>query len=135
MLWLTPDFSSVITAILSAIALALLLTFPGWHREFTEDTGSERDVKPFPSRTITGAIFGLLTAASMLGIALLLWQHVGAVSVATTLQALAYGTVRSGVGSTAMALAWTGLACLILCDMAVYILISSISVLDRLTDD
>jgi hypothetical protein len=39
--------------ILALLSTVLLATFPGWHEERDERTGSDVDVKPFPSRPVS----------------------------------------------------------------------------------
>ena len=119
---------------LAVISILLLLTFPGWHGE-VDDDGSDRDVKPFPSRPVTRIVLAATTLASLLALVSMMWQHTASVAAATTAQDLAYGTVKSEVGGRAMALGWAALAFLVIPAVGILILIMSISLLDRLVDD
>lgn len=133
-------FSGLIIAAiaLAFIAFCLLLTFPGWHEELEEvddDNDSEREVKPFPSRPLSELALAASTLASMFALVSMLWQHTASVAAATTAQDLGYGTVRSEVGATALALGWAGLALMALVAMCLLVMILSIRILDQLTDE
>jgi uncharacterized membrane protein len=97
-----------ITAIpLSFITLLLLATFPGWYEE--EDDDGEREVKPFPSRSVSiVALYAILIACLFTFIAVLV-QHVASATGSTMVESLSYGTVRGKVGSASHVMGWTGL--------------------------
>ena len=99
---------SIAAVALAIIAIGLLLTFPGWHQE-TNETGSEIDVKPFPSRPVSNLALAVSVLATLLALVSTIWQHTASVAVATTVQDMGYGTIKSEVGAMAMALAWVGL--------------------------
>lgn len=129
---------SIAAIALAFIAFCLLLTFPGWHEELEEvddDNDSEREVKPFPSRPLSELALAASTLASMFALVSMLWQHTASVAAATTAQDLGYGTVRSEVGATALALGWAGLALMALVAMCLLVMILSIRILDQLTDE
>lgn len=65
----------------------------------------------------------------------MMWQHTASVAAATTAQDLGYGTVRSEVGAASMALGWLGLTFLAISAIGLLVMIMSIQLLDRLTDD
>ena len=111
-----------------------MATFPGWHEE-TDEAGSERDVKPFPSRPVSQVALGSVSLASLLALVSMMWQHTASVAAATTAQDMAYGSVTSRVGAAAMALGWIGLAFLVVPAIGLLVMILSIQLLDRLTDE
>lgn len=76
-----------------------------------------------------------LSVASLLALVSMMWQHTASVAAATTGQDMAYGAVKSQVGAASMTLGWIGLALLIIPGMGLLVMIQSISLLDRLTDD
>lgn len=112
----------------------LLATFPGWHEE-VDERGSERDVKPFPSRPVSQIALALIFVASVFVLVSVLWQHTASVAASTIAQDLGNGSVKSGVGTSAMILGWFGFALLIIVTIGLLVMILSISLLDRLTDD
>lgn len=126
--------SSIVAIILAFICLLLLATFPGWHEEMDE-TGTERDVKPFPSRPVSQIALALIFVASVFVLVSVLWQHTASVAASTIAQDLGNGSVKSGIGTTAMVLGWFGFALLIVVTIGLLVMILSISLLAQLTDD
>ncbi|KAG7009017.1 CDP-diacylglycerol--serine O-phosphatidyltransferase [Physcia stellaris] len=124
----------IVAIVLAFITFLLLATFPGWHEE-TDERGSERDVKPFPSRPVSQVALALIFIASVFVLVSVLWQHTASVAASTIAQDLGNGSVKSGVGTTAMILGWFGFALLIIVTIGLLVMILSISLLDRLTDD
>lgn len=125
-------FMSVILAFLCSLLLA---TFPGWHEERDERTGSDVEVKPFPSRPVSQVALTQAFVSAVLLTMASLWQHVGSVGAAAMSESANYGNVKSSIGSAAMALAWTGASIELLITIGLLTMILSIIVLDRLTDD
>ena len=68
----------------------------------------------------------------MLALVSMMWQHTASIAAATTAQDLGYGTMKSVIGTTALALGWVGFALLILTAICLLILVSSIRILDQL---
>jgi len=126
--------SRIVAIILAFVCFLLLATFPGWHEE-TDERGSERDVKPFPSRPVSQIALALIFVASVFVLVSVLWQHTASVAASTIAQDLGNGSVKSGVGTTAMVLGWFGFALLIVVTIGLLVMILSISLLDRLTDE
>ncbi|KAL8658943.1 MAG: hypothetical protein Q9221_001165 [Calogaya cf. arnoldii] len=124
----------IVAIVLAFVCFILLATFPGWHEE-TDERGSERDVKPFPSRPVSQVALALIFVASVFVLVSVLWQHTASVAASTIAQDLGNGSVRSGVGTTAMILGWFGFALFIIVTIGLLVMILSISLLDRLTDD
>ena len=65
----------------------------------------------------------------------MMWQHTASVAAATTAQDLGYGTVKSEVGAASMTLGWLGLTFLAIPAMGLLLMIISIQLLDRITDE
>lgn len=128
---------SIAAIALALIAFCLLLTFPGWHTETDDDDDncSEREVKPFPSRQVSEIALAASTFASMFALVSMMWQHTASVAAATTAQDLGYGTVKSEIGTAALALGWLGFALMVLTTISLLVMILSIRILDLLTDE
>ncbi|KAI9822283.1 MAG: hypothetical protein M1827_000001 [Pycnora praestabilis] len=124
----------IVAIVLAFICFLLLATFPGWHEE-QDDHGSEREVKPFPSRPVSQVALALIFVASIFVLVSVLWQHTASVAAATIAQDLGNGSVKSGVGTTAMVLGWVSFAILIIVTIGLLVMILSIHLLDKLTDE
>ncbi|KAK0512772.1 hypothetical protein JMJ35_004789 [Cladonia borealis] len=151
----------IVAIAFAVIAIAILVTFPGWHEERTikdggveyggveyggvEDGGVEyggveddeveiRDVKEFPTRSHVQIALAATVAASFLALVSMVWQHTASVAVATTIQDVGYGTINSKVGASAMALGWVGLGCLIISAVGMLTMILSLKLFTDLTD-
>lgn len=106
----------------------MLVTFPGWH-EKDDAEGSEREVKPFPSRSISQTALVALTVASVLTFVSVFWQHISSSTALVMGQSLAYGVVKGHVGTAAMVLGWVSVFLTILATIAILVMILSIKVL------
>lgn len=121
-------FHSIVAIIFAFVCLLLLATFPGWHEE--EDiAGHEREVKPFPSRPVSQVALAIIFIASIFVLVSVLWQHTASVAASIIAQDLGNGSVRSGVGTTAMVLGWFSFALLIIVTIGLLVMILSIRVL------
>jgi len=125
----------IVAIILAFVTFLLLATFPGWHEEHDGRTGSEIDVKPFPSRPVSQVALALIFIASIFILVSVLWQHTASVAAAQVAQDFGNGSVLSGVGTTAMVLGWVAFAIFVLVTIGLLVMILSIHLLDRLTDD
>ena len=56
---------SIVAIILAFVTFLLLATFPGWHEERDARTGSDIDIKPFPSRPVSQVALALIFIASI----------------------------------------------------------------------
>lgn len=117
----------------------LLATFPGWHEELDE-RGSGINAKPIPSRAVSQVALALIFVASVFVLVSVLWQHTASVAASTIAQDLGNGSVKSGVGTSAMILGWFGFALLIIVTIGLLVMILSLSLIesmdpDPLTDD
>lgn len=124
--WLTQN--SIIAVIFAFICLLLLATFPGWHEE-EDERGSERDVHPFPSRPVSQVALAIIFIASIFVLVSVLWQHTASVAASIIAKDLGNGSVKSGVGSTAMVLGWFSFALLIIVTIGLLVMILSMRVL------
>ncbi|KAL2063544.1 hypothetical protein VTL71DRAFT_5349 [Oculimacula yallundae] len=141
LLWIASNFRSQVVFVglifisiaLSVLAIVLLSTFPRWHTE-TDDDGSEREVKPFPSKKISYSATALIGLASIFMFVSILWQHIVSATAAVMVDDLTYGAAKGSVGSAAMAIGWTAVSCLLLTFVATLIMVWSIKVLSELVD-
>ncbi|KAK3672444.1 hypothetical protein LTR78_007751 [Recurvomyces mirabilis] len=126
-------FGAIALAVLCFVGLA---TFPVWHNEVDEGTGSEIDIKPFPSRPVARVCRFASGLATFLALTTALWQHIAAAAAAASMVEEATGNGVSGhIGAAATALAWLGFGFSGLATIGIAVMIYSISVLNRLTDD
>ena len=92
-------------------------------------------MKPFPSRAVSQVALALIFVASVFVLVSVLWQHTASVAASTIAQDLGNGSVKSGVGTTAMVLGWFGFALLIVVTIGLLVMILSISMFEKLTDE
>ena len=123
-----------IAIVCSSLVILLLATFPGWHEEMDEN-GSERDVKPFPSRPVSRVACVLAVISAILLLLSSLWQHVAAVAYTTGVVGLASSTVKTDLGTTSMVFLWISFASMTIVGHGLVVMVLSISLLDRLTDE
>ena len=100
-----------------------------------DETGSDREVKPFPSRALTRSTCAFLAAAILFALLSSLWQHTAAVAFATAVQNMAYGSVKSEVGAMAIGLGWASFGLYVVAFCVVLVEILSIQILDDLIDE
>ncbi|MCJ1294285.1 hypothetical protein MMC32_006965 [Xylographa parallela] len=142
LIWIASTFKDsiifpyliIVAIILAFVCFILLATFPGWHEE-TDERGSERDVKPFPSRPVSQVALALIFVASVFVLVSVLWQHTASVAASTIASDFGNGSVQSGVGAGAMVLGWIGFTLLIIVTIGLLVMILSIQLLDNLVDD
>lgn len=127
-------FLSIIAVILAFFCFILLATFPGWHEE-VDASGSEKEVKPFPSRPVSQAALALIFVSSVFILVSVLWQHTASVAASTVAQDMGNGSVKSGVGSSAMVLGWFGFALMVVVTIGLLVMILSIRLIRQLTDE
>lgn len=73
-----------------------------------------------------GAVFVLVSV---------LWQHTASVGASTITQDLGNGSVRSGVGTSAMVLGWFGFGLMVVVTIGLLVMILNLRLLRQLTDD
>ncbi|KAF1962843.1 hypothetical protein CC80DRAFT_530744 [Byssothecium circinans] len=125
----------LMAVILAFFTCCLLATFPGWHEERDAGTGSEVDVKPFPSRPVLEVSSTSAVVAALLCLVASLWQHVGSVGAATMSETANYGNVKAEIGTSAVVMGWVSFSLMTISAIGVVCIMVSIRVLDRLTDD
>ncbi|KAF5680674.1 membrane fusion mating FIG1 [Fusarium circinatum] len=139
LIWLAAQFKDmivfpyliIIAIIFAFVCLLLLATFPGWHEE-TDSEGSDREVKPFPSRPVSQIALALIFVSAIFILVSVLWQHTASVAASVIAQDFGNGAVKSGVGTSAMVLGWFSFALLIVVTIGLLIMILSISVLSSM---
>jgi hypothetical protein len=131
---LTQSMNRLASVILATAAFLLLSTFPGWHSEYSE-TGTEVETKPFQSRLVAQLAIACLGVSTIFSGVSVLWQHIAAVAVATSATTLIGGAVKSHVGTTGMTLAWAAAFLLAISTFGVLVMIVSIALLDKFTED
>ena len=124
----------IVAIILAFFCFVLLATFPGWHEEHDRETGSEVDIKPFPSRPVSQVALALIFIASIFVLVSVLWQHTASVAASIIAQDFGNGSVLSGIGSSAMAMGWFSFTLLIIVTIGLLVMILSIRVLSQLAD-
>ncbi|WPG97796.1 Hypothetical protein R9X50_00057700 [Acrodontium crateriforme] len=143
LIWIAETFKNavvfpyliIVAIILAFVTFLLLATFPGWHEEHDARTGSDIDIKPFPSRPVSQVALALIFIASIFILVSVLWQHTASVAAAQVAQDFGNGSVKSGVGTSAMVLGWFGFSLLIIVTIGLLVMILSIHLLDKLTDE
>lgn len=125
--------NSIIAIIFAFICFLLLATFPGWHEE-EDSEGSDREVKPFPSRPVSQVALAIIFIASIFVLVSVLWQHTASVAASTIAEDFGNGSVKSGVGTSAMVLGWFSFTLLIIVTIGLLVMILSIRVLSQLAD-
>ncbi|OJD27329.1 hypothetical protein ACJ73_01281 [Blastomyces percursus] len=110
------------------------LIFPNWHTEVNSE-GSDLDVKPFPSRAVSRVALGFVTLASLLTFVSVFWQHISSTASVTMHEELYYGVVKANTGVIAMVFGWGGFLASFLVVIGLLIMILSISLLTKLTDE
>ncbi|KAL3421141.1 hypothetical protein PVAG01_07586 [Phlyctema vagabunda] len=138
LIWIASKFRNeivfnglIFTAIpLAFITILLLATFPGWHVE-EDDEGSEREVKPFPSRPVSQAALAIVAVSSIFMFVSVFWQHIASSTGATMVQTLSYGTVKGHVGLAAMILGWVGVLLSLIVTVGLLVMILSIRILSE----
>ncbi|EGS22138.1 uncharacterized protein CTHT_0016540 [Thermochaetoides thermophila DSM 1495] len=132
LVWLASEFKDmivfpyllIIAIIFAFICLLLLATFPGWHEEDSDGDGSaDREVKPFPSRAVSQVALAIIFIASIFVLVSVLWQHTASVAASIVAQDLANGSVKSGVGTSAMVMGWFSFTLLIIVTIGLLVMI------------
>jgi hypothetical protein len=119
----------------TSLSFAGFATFPRWRQERDARTGSDIDTKPFPSKSVSNAITFFLALASLLLLVSALWQHVATASIVSTVSSMSQRKLVGHVGAVAAVLVWLSLTFVIIAFIATAIMIFSIHLLDRLTDE
>lgn len=123
----------ILAVILAFFCFVILATFPGWHDEL-DPSGSEIEARPIPSRPVSQAALALTFVASVFVLVSVLWQHTASVAASTIVQDLGNGSVKSGVGTSAMVLGWFGFGLLVVVTIGLLVMILSVKLIQQLTD-
>ncbi|KAL4894527.1 Ca2+ regulator and membrane fusion protein Fig1-domain-containing protein [Aspergillus ambiguus] len=142
LIWIAKNFKETIVfdglifiaVVLIFICFLLLSTFPGWHEE-VDESGSEREVRPFPSRPVAQGALGLSTLGFLFGLVSILWQHINSSAAGAMSESLSYGAIESHVGTAAMVFGWIAVVCMGIVALALLATIMSVSLLQQLTDE
>jgi hypothetical protein len=127
--------SSIGAIALSILCFIALASFPSWREETDERTGSEIDIKPFPSGKILMLCVISSALTMMFMLASSLWQHVAAASAKSLIEAGSQGFAAAHVGGAAMALVWLGFMFSAVVTVYFVALAWYFNWLDRLYDD
>lgn len=125
-------FSSIV---LTTICFLLLATFPGWHYEHDDLTGSDIDVKPFPAKSSVAVILSCSFMATMLTLVASLWQHTAAVAVASVIGSIGHESLNTSIGAAAMAMSWAAFGILSTITIMMWVMRESMRVLDQVSGD
>lgn len=123
----------ILCSILDLAAIGVLYTFPGWHEE-EDSKGSERDVKPFPARSLsylTLTFFFSCCGGLYIAIA---WQHIAVAAAAVGVEGLRYGLVKVSVGYASIVLSWFSVFLSFVCFFGILVMILSIRVLSEMKE-
>ncbi|KAF1813000.1 hypothetical protein P152DRAFT_503658 [Eremomyces bilateralis CBS 781.70] len=120
---------------ISLLVIVALSTFPGWHEETDEETGSVTEVKPFPSRAVSQCALAATFLASFFTLISAMWQHVSAAAAIATLEVSLLGVITAHVGAVATAFVWLQLLLLVLVTLGLLVIIVSLAILNELTSD
>ncbi|EME40054.1 hypothetical protein DOTSEDRAFT_116176, partial [Dothistroma septosporum NZE10] len=118
-----------------ALCWAGLATTPGWHEEHDEQTGSTIDVKPFPSRPVSHICLLLSLLSTVFFLVSALWQHISAATCASLVASVTEDRLQGSVGGVSAALCWMAFALAALLFAGVLVVILSLRLLDKLTDE
>ncbi|EGE77141.2 hypothetical protein, variant [Blastomyces dermatitidis ER-3] len=129
-------FSGLIFASIPCLFICFLLlsSFPNWHADVNSEE-SDVEIKPFPSRVVSRVATGFVALASLLTFVSVFWQHISSSASVTMHEELYYGVVNSSTGVVAMVFGWGGVLTSFLVVIGLILMILSISILQKLSDD
>lgn len=119
LIWLASQFKdmivfpylTIIAIILLFASILILATFP------TTNEGAENNdysSNSYPKPAVTQVVIVLAVLASVFVLVSVLWQHTASVGASIIAQDFGNGSVRSGVGTTAMVFGWFGFCLLVI---------------------
>jgi hypothetical protein len=132
---LNADEDRILSAVCTSVSMAGLATFPGWHEETDRETGSLVEVKPFPSRKVSGLCAVCVILSTLFSLTAATWQHVAATSSASVVEYAFDKAWDTEVGSVAAGLVWASFFMNAIVMIGLIVMMYSIILLDRLTDD
>ncbi|KAK2771100.1 hypothetical protein CKAH01_14478 [Colletotrichum kahawae] len=121
----------IVSIILAIFTFLLLATFPGWHEE-EDSEGSDREVKPFPSRPVTYLALACVLFSAIIALLAAFWQHMSSSAAVVMAGVFTRGDITGHVGAGAMALGWVLVSLLFLISLALLVFILSIWILLRI---
>ncbi|KAI5794652.1 Ca2+ regulator and membrane fusion protein Fig1-domain-containing protein, partial [Pyronema domesticum] len=138
LIWVSETFKEsivfpyliIVAIILATVVLLLLATFPGYEDEY--DDGPS--VRRLPSRAVSQIALAIVFVASIFVLVSVLWQHTASVAAATIAGNMANGSVKTGVGVSAMVLGWFGFALLIMVTIGLLVMILSMHLVESLVE-
>jgi Ca2+ regulator and membrane fusion protein Fig1 len=128
---LTVRFSFIAIA-LAVMCFILLDTLPGWHPSPEEDYDPDKEIKPFPSRTLSYLSLACATVSTGLFLGSNLRQHITSAAAASAAENMGHGTIRSVVGVNVIILGWVGFSMMVIPMIGLVVMILSMQVISRL---
>ncbi|KAI4800498.1 hypothetical protein E4T44_10091 [Aureobasidium sp. EXF-8845] len=125
----------ILSVVLTSVTVAIMATFPGWHEETNLETGSAVDVKPFPSPKVLRFCVACMFLSTLFSLTAAIWQHVAATSSASVLDYAFDKGWDTEVGSVAAGLVWTFFFMNAIVMLFLFLLMYTIALIDRLTDE
>ncbi|KAK2747282.1 hypothetical protein FQN57_002180 [Myotisia sp. PD_48] len=124
----------IVALIFAFFCFLLLATYPGWNSVMQEDDdGSLMEAKPFPSRAVSQVALACIFISSVFILVSVLWQHTASVAASAVAQDLGNGSVKSGVGASAMILGWFGFGFLVIVMIGLLAIILTLKFFQQLT--
>ncbi|RKF53572.1 hypothetical protein OnM2_104008 [Erysiphe neolycopersici] len=120
---LISHFISIIAIIFAFFGILLLATFPS---DYGANEETDEDEIPFPSKSVSQVVICIVFIACVFVLVSVLWQHTASVAASIIAQDFGNGSVRSGVGTTAMVLGWFGFSILVLATLGLLILLLAV---------
>lgn len=127
------DKDRILSVVFTSVTMAGLATFPGWHEETDQETGSMVALKPFPSRQVSGVCAVCMILSTLFSLTAAIWQHVAATSSASVIEYAFDKGWDTEVGSIAAGLVWASFFMNAIVMIGLIVMIYSISLLSRLT--
>jgi hypothetical protein len=132
---LNAEEDRILSVVSTGVTIACLATFPGWHEETDQETGSMVDVRPFPSRKVSGFCTVCMILSTLFSLTAATWQHAAATSSASVVEHAFDKGWDTEVGSVAAGLVWASFFINVIVMIGLIVMNYSIAFLDRLTDD
>lgn len=110
------------------------MTFPGWHTEANPDTGSDVDVKEFPSGVVVDMVLFVGFLALLFDIIATLWLHTARVGAEVAIRSAYYSAVAVRLGAAPIALGWISVVLIAIGFLMVVVMKLSINLVERLAD-
>jgi hypothetical protein len=132
---LNAEEDRILSVVSTGVTIACLATFPGWHEETDQETGSMVDVRQLPSRKVSGFCTVCMILSTLFSLTAATWQHAAATSSASVVEHAFDKGWDTEVGSVAAGLVWASFFINVIVMIGLIVMNYSIAFLDRLTDD